>query len=267
LDRFRIALAQLEPRLFDKQANLAKAEGFISQAVEQGAAAILFPELYLTGYTLAERTIEMAERLDGPSVQQVAGLAGRYHIAVVMGFAELSPDGNHSFDAAFVVDAQGNLTGSYHKTHLFHAEKRWFLPGESTCVMDFGLGTMGLAICYDLEFPEMARELALRGARWIAVCTGNMLPNQHLQKIYIQSRAAENRLWVALANRVGSEGELDFFGGSAASDPYGMLAVQAGEEETLLIADIDLALIGQARLNADYLADRRPQLYQPLVQP
>ena len=265
MDRFRIALAQLEPRLFDKEANLAKAERYIRQAADQGAAAILFPELYLTGYTLAERAVEMAEPLDGPSVQHVAGLAARYHIAVIMGFAELSMDGNGCFDAAFIANAQGHLCDSYHKTHLFHAEKSWFLPGESICVLDFGLGPMGLAICYDLEFPELARELAVRGARWIATCTGNMQPNQHLQAIYTQSRAAENRLWVALANRVGSEAELTFFGRSAVSDPNGELVAQAGGQETLLLADIDLAVSEQARLNADYLADRRPQLYQPLV--
>jgi predicted amidohydrolase len=120
---------------------------------------------------------------------------------------------------------------------------------------------VGLLICYDLEFPEAVRELALRGAQWVATCTGNMVPNQHLQEVYAQARAAENRLWVALANRIGREGELTFFGGSALADPYGELIAQAGEAETLLIADIDLARADQARSNADYLVDRKPQLY------
>ncbi len=261
MDQFRIALAQGEPRLFDKESNLAKAEEVIRKAASLGAGLALFPELYLTGYSLGERAVEMAEPFAGPSVRWVAGLARRYRIAVIMGYAELSPDGQKAYDAAFVVDGHGQVLDSYRKMHLFQAEAGSFLPGDSPCVIDFGLGPVGLLICYDLEFPEAVRELALRGAQWVAACTGNMVPNQHLQEVYVQARAAENRLWVALANRIGREGDLTFFGGSALADPYGELIAQAGEAETLLIADIDLARADQARLNADYLADRRPGLY------
>jgi predicted amidohydrolase len=262
MDQFRIALAQLESHLFDKERNLAKAEEYIRQAAARGAAVVLFPELYLTGYSLGERAVALAESCQGPSVRRVADLASRYRIAIMMGYAELSPDGQQAFDAAFVVDAQGQVSGSYRKMHLFQTETSWFLSGDDPCVINFGLGPVGLLICYDLEFPEAVRELALRGAQWIAICTGNMIPNQHLQEIYIQARAAENRLWVALANRVGREQETTFFGGSAVADPHGVLVAQAGDGETLLIADIDPTRADQARLNADYLADRRQQLYR-----
>jgi predicted amidohydrolase len=262
MDQFRIALAQLKPLLFDKDTNLAKAEEIICQAASQGAAAILFPELYLTGYNLGQRAVEMAERCDGPSVHKVAELAFRHRIAVIMGYAELSRDGSAAYDAMFVANAQGQLSGSYRKMHLFHAETNWFIPGDEFSVIDFGLGSTGLLICYDLEFPEAARSLALKGARWIATCTGNMLPNQHLQEIYVQSRAAENRLWIALANRVGQEGDLTFFGASAVADPNGLLVARAEDGETLLLADIDLTRANQARLNADYLVDRRPGVYR-----
>jgi len=265
MDQFRVALAQLEPRLFDKETNLAKAEEYIRRAASGGAAAILFPELYLTGYSLNERTLEMAESRDGPSVGRVAEFAFRHQIAVIMGYAELSPDGRHAYDAMFVVNAQGHLSGFYCKMHLFHAETTRFLPGEEFSIIDFGLGPTGLLICYDLEFPETTRALALSGAKWIATCTGNMVPNQHLQEIYVQSRAAENRLWIALTNRVGHEGNLLFFGGSAVADPNGELVTQAEDGETLLIADIDLSRADQARLNADYLVDRVPSLYRKLT--
>jgi predicted amidohydrolase len=89
-----------------------------------------------------------------------------------------------------------------------------------------------------------------------------MVPNQHLQEIFLQSRAAENRVWMAAANRVGREGILDFFGGSGVADPFGELMVHAGSEETILYADIDLGRADQARLNADYLVDRKPEIYQ-----
>jgi predicted amidohydrolase len=89
-----------------------------------------------------------------------------------------------------------------------------------------------------------------------------MVPNQHLQEIFVQSRAAENHLWVAAANRVGSEGDIDFFGGSAVADPSGQLIAKGDDQERILFAEIDLGRAEQARLNADYLADRRPELYR-----
>lgn len=261
MEKFRIALAQLEPKLFAKEHNLAKAGWAIRQSAENGAQAILFPELYLTGYWLGERAGELAETLDGPSVKAVAQLAAAHHIAVVMGFAELAQDGKHAYDAVFIVDADGNIAGNYRKIHLFHAEKEWFLPGDQPFIADIGLGKTGFLVCYDLEFPEAARELALRGAQWIATSTGNMLPNQHLQEVFIQSRALENHLWVAVANRVGREAEIEFFGGSAVADPTGTLIAQADDKERLLYVDIDLRSAEQARLNADYLADCRLDLY------
>jgi predicted amidohydrolase len=261
MDQFRIALAQLAPKLFDKEKNLTKAEDAIRLAASQDAAAILFPELFLTGYSLGERAVEMAESDDGPSLRYVAELAGLHHIAVLMGCAELSPNGRQAFDAVFVVDPKGQLSGSYRKIHLFHDETGWFVPGDQPLIIDFGIGRVGLLICYDLEFPEAVRELALHGAQWVAVCTGNMTPNQHIQEIFVQARAAENRLWVAVANRVGREAGLDFFGGSAVADPSGDLVAQANDRETILFVDIDLKRADQARLNADYLADRRPDLY------
>ena len=262
MDQFRLALAQLAPTLLDKQQNLVRAEQAIRTAASGGAAAILFPELFLTGYKLGERALVMAEPEDGPSVQRVAELASLHHIAVLMGYVALHPDGQQAYDAALVVDSNGRVSGIYHKTHLFHAETGWFLAGDRPLIIDFGLGRVGVLICYDLEFPEAVRDLALRGAQWVATCTGNMTPNQHLQEIFVQSRAAENRLWVAVANRTGSEPGLDFFGGSAVADPNGELIVQADERETILFADIDLGRADQARLNADYLADRRPALYR-----
>src|SRR5512146_526899 len=215
MNQFRIALAQLEPQLFDKEANLAKAERAIASAASAGAAAILFPELYLTGYALGQRAVEMAESWTGVSATRVAEAAHRHHIAVLMGFAELAPNAAAAYDSVLAVDPSGQIAGSYRKAHLFKAESDCFLPGDRPLMLDFGLGRVGVLICYDLEFPEAVRDLALRGAQWVATCTGNMTPNQHIQEIYVQSRAAENRLWVAVANRIGREADLDFFGGSA----------------------------------------------------
>ena len=111
MEQFCIALAQLEPTLFDKAKNLAKAEEAIHQAAEHGAAAILFPELFLTGYSLGERAVEMAETSEGASIKRMTELAGLYQIAILMGFAELSENGRQAYDAVAVIKRPGSIIG------------------------------------------------------------------------------------------------------------------------------------------------------------
>ncbi len=260
---FRIALAQLASQPFDKAANLKKAEDYIHQAARQDAQIIIFPELYLTGYSLGRRAVELAEQLDGPSVSQVADLARRHAIAIVMGFAELAPNGQAAYDAAFVVTPTGAAAPlSYRKTHLYHHEKDWFATGAQTAVVPTNFGQMGLMICYDVEFPELSRTLTLQGADWLAVPTAVMRPYEHIQEVCVQARALENHRWLISANRVGREGALEFFGRSVVCDPFGRILAQADTSETLLLADIDLSLNEEARQEGDYLSDRRPELYR-----
>jgi predicted amidohydrolase len=263
--KFRVALAQTEPRLFDKAANLEKAARYIGEAASQGAGVVIFPELYLTGYTLGNRAVEMAETTGGPYVSQVAALARSHGIAVVMGYAELDEEGRSAYDALFLTDQAGQVIGSYRKTHLYSKENDWFTAGTETPVFGWAGQKVGPLICYDLEFPEMTRLLALQGAEWLAVSTGNMRPYEHLQEVYVQARAAENRVWVALANRVGREGEIEFFGESAVSDPFGRIVAKAGNTESLLLAEIDLSLNARACFDGDYLAERKPHLYSLLA--
>ncbi len=266
--KFKVALAQTEPRLFDKEFNLEKAEQLIRQAALEEAAAIVFPELHLTGYLVGERAAEMAEPVDGPSVKRVAELSLSHHIMVFMGFVEQNASGGKPYDSVFITGSQGEILGVYQKMHLYSLEKGWFSPGEKPLVFQSRLGRVGPLICYDVEFPEAARMLALRGAQWLAVSTANMKPNEHLYDVVVQSRALENRVWLASANRVGREGPFEFFGRSAVSDPCGNIVAQAGGEECLLTFDIDFDQIETARrVDTDYLMDRRPGLYADLVKP
>jgi predicted amidohydrolase len=266
--KFKVALAQTEPRLFDKAFNLEKAEHFIHQAALADAAVAVFPELHLTGYLVGEHAQELAELVDGPSVKRVAEMSRANHIGVIMGFVEQNANGGKPYDSVFITSAHGEILGSYRKMHLYRLEKECFLPGDEPQVLRSNTGRFGALICYDVEFPEAARLLALRGAQWLAVSTANMRPNEHLYDVVAQSRALENRVWLASANRVGGEETLEFFGRSAVSDPYGNIVAQAGSEECLLTIEIDLGRIDAARsIDTDYLADRRPALYTDLVKP
>jgi predicted amidohydrolase len=259
---FRVALAQLSPVLFDRQANLAKAEEAIRVAAQQGAHVIIFPELYLSGYSLAARAAELAESRHGAIALRVAQLAQQYQIVVLMGYAELTEAGDAAYDAALLAMPDNRTLTSHRKTHLYQHEKGWFVPGSEILPLASPLGNIGVMICYEAEFPEIARTLTLRGADWLAIPTAVMRPYEHIYEIALRSRALENHRWVITVNRVGREGALEFFGRSAVCNPFGQVVAQAEGVETILFAEIDLRQNAQAQKEGDYLSDRRPELYQ-----
>ena len=255
----RILLAQAKPRLLDKQSNLETMERFMKSASEQEADLVLFPELFLTGYFTREYTREMAEDLNGPSIQQLRNMAKLYRIKVVFGFPEKKED--RLYNSACFIGEKGEILGTYQKVHLWDEEPQYFEAGSSFPVWDTNIGKIGIMICYDTEFPESARTLALKGAEIILAPTANMAPFQHVQQLYIQTRAAENQIFVATTNQIGMEESTLFFGESAAAGPYGQLLVKAGDREQELLVEMDLNLVKESRKFPFYLKDRRPQHY------
>jgi predicted amidohydrolase len=260
--KFKVALAQTHPVLFDKGANLQKAEQFIRQAALEKSDIAVFPELHLTGYSLAEHAVEIAEPLDGPSIKLVADMARANRVSVIMGFAEQNGHNGKPFETEVFINREGVILGAYRKMHLWGGESNWFSPGSEPCAIQSDIGLMGMLICYDIEFPETPRILAIRGAQWFAVMTAIMKPYQNLYDTYLKARALENRAWVIEVNRVGKENEIEFFGRSGVCDPFGNIVVQANEEECLIFAEVDLDLNEAAKkADTDYLSDRRPELY------
>jgi 5-aminopentanamidase len=255
----KIVLAQAKPILFDKQANLEKMESSIKKASADGADLILFPELFLTGYFTRDRTLELAEDFEGPSIKQIQEMAKSNQIKVVFGFPE-KMNGLVYNSAAFIGE-NGLVIGSFQKVHLWDEESKYFQPGSTFKVWPTNIGTIGIMICYDTEFPESARSLALQGADMILAPTANMAPFQHVQQLYIQTRAAENQVFVATTNQIGYEENTFFFGESAAADPNGQLLAKLDDSEGNCLIDIDLSLIQKAREFPCYLQDRRSVCY------
>jgi 5-aminopentanamidase len=136
--------------------------------------------------------------------------------------------------------------------------------GPSALVQLDGI-RVGLLICYDVEFPESVRLLALAGADLIAVPTALMDPFGAVARILVPARAVENQVFLAYANRTGREGDLDYCGLSCVVGPDGAELTRAGRGEQLLLADLDLARLSASRLANPYLADRRPELYGTLA--
>jgi predicted amidohydrolase len=176
-----------------------------------------------------------------------------------VGYPERRPDG--VYNSVAVVNADGTVRSPYRKIHLFGRECHYFRPGHCYVVQRLAGLTVGVLICYDLEFPECSRALALSGADLIAVSTANMAPYREAQDVYVRARARENQVFVALANRVGREGRTRFVGGSGVWDPQGTGLVHADTAERVLIASIDRSAVSRARRAFSYLRDRRPECY------
>ena len=244
------------------RANLARVETAMGEAGRHGAQAIVFPELYLSGYLLTEDLGALAEPIDGPSVGRLAALARQHRMLIVCGWPEAAEGA--LYNSACVIDAGGTILGCYRKTHLFGRETEFFAPGDQLAPFDSSLGRIGVLICYDLEFPEAARMLALEGASLLLMCTASKDPYTAYQGVYARARAMENGVYVAVANTVGELGPNRFFGMSLVVDPGGTALAEADRQERVLFASIDPSRVPPADPSVRYLEHRRPDLYGKL---
>jgi predicted amidohydrolase len=269
----RVAVAQLDPKLGEKQRNLEVCLARLEEAVAARAQLLVLPECAVPGYMFdsAEEALPFAEEIPGPTTEALAEACRRLDAHVVCGLLER--DGDVLHNAAVLVGPDG-LVGTYRKTHLpFLGVDRFVAAGDELNVYETPLGRIGIEICYDLRFPEATRTLALRGADLIAHPTNFPLAARVQTELITVARAAENRVFLLTANRVGKERWAEFCGWSQIVDPYGRRLAEAdGTEETLLVAEVD---VEQAR-DKDYVVpgdyelylfgDRRPELYGALVE-
>src|SRR3989344_4363753 len=166
----RLALWQTEGHPDDIAANLADLAVQARAAAAAGAELLLCSELWLGGYNLRAQPAEAA---DGPSAQRIAQLAREHGIAICYGYAESHESGGKPYNAAQVISASGEHLSNYRKTHLFGAfERTLFTPGERLeAPFTFGEWSIGLLICFDVEFPENVRKLTLHGAELLLIPT------------------------------------------------------------------------------------------------
>ncbi len=266
---YRIAVCQFEPVFLDKQSNLGRMEDLAQRAVLGGARLVIFPECCVTGYAEGESVVEMARQAEsvkgsdkGVSVQRLEKLSKDLEAQLIVGIPTFV-NGSVYNSALHILPDRG-VVSSYSKTHLWGTEGKVFAGGEEFSVRQGPAGLLGFLICYDLEFPEVARVLSLMGAQLLVVCTANMRPWEESQRVYARARAMENCVYVAIANCIGMFGSMNFFGGSIIVDPYGNVLAEAGTREAVLVADIDLELVKRAANETDYFNKRRTELYDAL---
>ncbi|MGE5702661.1 MAG: carbon-nitrogen hydrolase family protein [Clostridia bacterium] len=228
----RLSIAQIETQLNQKFFNLEKITRFVREAKKQQSDLVVFPELCLTGYSIGPWLTEAAETLDGPCMQYMKGLCKETGMHVLYSFPEKRNE--RFYVTTALINDRGDVMGIYRKTHLFNDEKLYFASGDELPVFETKFGTIGIMSCFDLEFPEVARILRLKGASMILIPTSNMLPYKEYQLIYTQCRAMENEIPVTLCNRTGSEGEMAFVGESTFVDGYGKTHVLLSDQEELI---------------------------------
>src|SRR5262245_35966131 len=269
----RVAVAQLEPKLAEKERNLDACFARLEEAAAQGAQLTVVPECAIPGYMFdsAEEALPYAEEIPGPSTEAFERECRRLGVHAITGLLER--DGDTLHNAAILVGPDG-LIGSYRKTHLpFLGVDRFVTPGDEFKVFDTARGRIGLIICYDLRFPEVTRTLALHGADMVALPTNFPMAARLQCDVIAPARAAENRIYLLVANRVGKERTGEFCGLSQVVDPYGVRLAETGiTGEALLFAEGD---VEKAR-DKDYVVPgeyelylfghRRPELYGALVE-
>ncbi|BDT68606.1 (R)-stereoselective amidase [Comamonadaceae bacterium OS-1] len=256
----RLALLQCPSLPLDVAVNLARLEQFAARAAAAGAHLLVTPEMFLTGYNIGSHPArQLAEPPDGPRAQAVAAIARQHQIAIAFGHPEHDKDGGETgkvFNAAQCIDAQGHPLARYRKTQLFgDLDRGMFSPGPGgEPLFDFHGWQLGLLICYDVEFPENTRRLALLGADLIVVPTANMEGFDFVAQHLVPTRAYENQVFVAYANFCGSEGDLVYNGLSCVAAPTGAGLVQAGRGAELLLADVTRAGLAAGRALNGHLA-------------
>ena len=272
MNELRLALLQCESQPGDVSANLRRLDHVCAQAAAAGAHLLVTPEMFLTGYNIGALGVAgLAERAERASaaggarrsrVAAVAAIARRHRIAIAFGHPERD-DAGSIFNTAVCVDASGQRLGSYRKTHLFgDLDRSMFSAGSGDePLFDLHGWHVGMLICYDVEFAENARRLALQGADLIVVPTANMTGFEFVAQHLIPTRAYENQVFVAYTNYCGNEGDLAYHGLSAVAAPDGRVLTRGGNEAGLLIADITLdALIAARRLLGHLEHCRRARL-------
>lgn len=271
--RVIVAAAQMDPKLGQNDANLVKMLELTRRAAAQGARLVVFPECALSGYCFdsLDEARPYAEPVPGPATDRFAALCAELGTYVVVGLLER--DGDLIYNSAALVGPEG-FVGKYHKTHLpFEAIDRYAAQGQlGFPVFETAIGRIGMAICFDMRFPEPPRALALNGADIIANPTNLPPPGASQPDYMLRTRGSENHVFVISCDRVGEERGVRFIGRSQIVDVLGNALAEAGTDEQIITAEIEPAraaektiVINPGVYELHLWGQRRPELYGALV--
>src|SRR5687768_11942415 len=284
----------------DVDKNVERAVARIREAAEQGAQIVSLQELFNAPYfckSQKHERFDLAEPIPGPTIERMRKLARELELVIIVPIFERQAAGVYRNSAA-VIDADGSLLGAYRKMHIpddpLFNEKFYFTPGDGHLdyhgekpgeangfkVWKTRFATIGVLICWDQWYPEAARITALLGAQVLFYPTAigwHPAEKDEWGRAQVEAwrtiqrgHAIANGIYVASPNRIGHEDEpgtngITFFGHSFVADPFGRYIADAGEEEEILIAQCDPALLETVRRNWPFLRDRRVDAYGAIL--
>ena len=250
---FTVGIWQDSGVLGDVAANLAIILRATAQAAQRGVHLLVFPECFLTGYYNRERVDRVSRQIDRDTFSALRAVAKSNRTAILVGYYEIQRRG--LYNSGLLIGADGAILDNYRKRALYGDwEKSTFRRGTQPVLVELRGVTIAVLICFDIEFPELARECARHGADLIAVPTSLMEPYGHIARHVIPARAIENQLYIAYANRIGAEHGIRYVGRSAIYDPRGdALAEATDDSQELLVATVAKSAIIAARSEVFYL--------------
>lgn len=270
-----IAVVQMSPKLNEQSENLLKMSEMIGKiASQEKVDLIVFPELITSGNELGLRFTELAQRVPGPTVNLIAQRANDYGVYVAFGMVTKERVESVLYNSAILIGPDGELVDVYNKVHLRGEERMAFREGIRLSVNDTEVGTIGMMLGYDLAFPEITRSLVLDGAEIILVMANWEVNYMDEWKTYLRARAYENSVYVVGANRVGEDITLNFGGESMVVGPRGQIFASMADEtdpetgapkEGYIVAKIDLDQVRKNREEFQFIQNRQPAIYRPLV--
>ncbi|WP_367272320.1 carbon-nitrogen hydrolase family protein [uncultured Dysosmobacter sp.] len=266
----RVALIQM-PVTADKQQNIQTALGKLQETARNGADIAVLPEMFCCPYQ-NDCFRAYGEAENGPVQAALSALAAELGIYIVGGSIPELADG-HVYNTSYVYDRRGTLVGKHRKAHLFDIdvaggqrfrESDTLSPGNAVTTFETEFGTMGLCICFDLRFEELARCMCLRGAKVLFVPAAfNMTTGPAHWELLFRQRAVDNQCFTVGVSPARDEtAGYVAYGNSIAVDPWGTVLCRAGGEKTTLYADLDLARLEAIRQQLPILSARRMDLYE-----
>jgi predicted amidohydrolase len=264
----KLALISARPTIADKRKNIERMEKYIKKTK---ADIYIFGEYFLTGDRCKDEYRNLAESLNGPSLQSLKKLAKAKHCYLVFGMPlkDEKVDGL-IYNSAVLIHPNGTID-AYKKWFLPNAgpfeEKIFFDQGEELRVFPTAFGNIGLLICYDLYFPELSKALSLQGADLLICISASPSTTRKYFETLLPARALENTVFLAYVNLAGNQEDLIYWGGSQVYDPLGNLLIKAPYfKESIITCPINLKVLESARARRPVLRDIRPEIYQDLYQ-
>lgn len=271
MTKIKIALCQMNV-IDNKEENLNKASSMIAKSVEENADFIVLPEMFNCPYSNDKFVEYCEEEKTSATLSKIAALARENNIYILAGSIPEKEDG-HLFNTSYLFDKSGNITAKHRKMHLFDIDVKGKITFKESDVLTAGneftiaeteFGKVGIGICYDIRFPELARIMAQKGAL-ILFYPGafNMTTGPAHWELLFKSRALDNQVYcVGVAPALNEDASYHSFGHSIITNPWGDILAEATEKEELIISEIDLDEIKKIREELPLLKNKREDLYE-----